>query len=107
MARQGLGQLGVSWPVVQHGKQGQHQRKQANQGADQRGGQAQSSVFGESARRGRRLLPAKTWGSVIRIGRWGSWTCLGFALAWLQHRARALLKQPLAGQAIVRTGLAT
>jgi hypothetical protein len=62
MARVGLGQQGVSWPVVQHGKQGQYQREQANQGADQRGGQAQSSVFGEFARRGRRLLTAKPWG---------------------------------------------
>jgi hypothetical protein len=51
----------MAWAVVQHGKQGQYQREQANQGADQRGGQAQSSVFGEVARRGRRLLTAKPW----------------------------------------------
>jgi len=87
----------VPWPVVQHDRHGQHQGEQANQGADQRGGQAQTRTFASLAWGGRWLAPANPWTSVLRISRWsrlGRLADVGFVSAFLRHGA--LLKQPLA-----------
>ena len=92
----------MAWPVVQHDHHGEHQGEQADQGTDQRGGQAQARTFDSWAWGGRWLLAANAWEPVLGISGWsrlGRLADFGFASALLRHGA--LLQQPLAGPAIV------